>query len=183
MATGHRVSQMAALSRAPEFTRFAPGDTSVTLHTSPRFLAKNERIQHRMKPSVIHAWLTGDTHHPLRPVKALRDYLTATDSSTSSALWPKPTSGIRLSSTELAKHLVCLIELADPLSNPKAHQVRKYSSTLAFFRSFDVEAVRVAGQWSSPVSFVQRYLLHHLTDVPCVAMGSTPAYGPSQAND
>ena len=40
MATGHRVSQMAALSRAPEFTRFAPGDTSVTLHTSPRFWQK-----------------------------------------------------------------------------------------------------------------------------------------------
>ena len=55
-----------------------------------------------------------------------------------------------------------LIHQADPSSDPKAHQVRKYASSIAFFRSFDVEAVRLAGQWSSSASFMSRYLVPHL---------------------
>ena len=62
MATGHRVSQPAALLRGPAFTQFGPGDASVTPATKPGFLAKNERAGHRMKPVVIQAWLVDDTH-------------------------------------------------------------------------------------------------------------------------
>ena len=181
MATGHRVSQLAALLRSPEFTRFGPDDSSVTLATRPLFLAKNERAGHRMKPVTIHAWLTGGTHHPLCPVKAMREYLSATSGSSNVNLWLDPHSARPLNSSALAKHLVHIIHLADPLSHPRAHQVRKYASSLAFFRSFDIETVREAGQWSSPKSFVQRYLLPHLTNVPCVAMGSTP--GPNRGDE
>ena len=85
MATGHRVSQLAALMRGPAFTRFGPGDTSVTLATKPRFLAKNERAGHRMKPVTIHAWMVGQNHHKLCPVKALRVYLSATEDC---QVWP-----------------------------------------------------------------------------------------------
>ena len=176
MATGHRVSQLAALLRTPEFARFGPGDTYVTLATKPLFLAKNERAGHRMKPITIHAWRQTDTHHPLCPVRALRDYLSATSDTTDVNLWLDPRSARPLNTAGLARHLVRVIHLADPQSHPRAHQVRRYASSLAFFRSFDVEEVREAGQWSSSRSFVQRYLVHRLTDVPCVAMGSTPGH-------
>ena len=178
MATGHRVSQMAALVRSPSFTQFGPGDSSVTLATRPGFLAKNERANHRMKPIVIHAWMVDDRHHPLCPVRALRVYLDATSNTNRVEMWLDPKSTRPLTAATLATEIVRVILLADPLSNPRAHQVRKFSSSLAFFRSFDVEAVREAGQWSSPITFVRRYLLHHLTDSPCVTMGSFPTGTP-----
>ena len=155
MATGHRVSQLAALLRSPEFTRFGPRDSSVTLAPRPRFLAKNERAGHRVKPVVIQAWMVDDTHHPLCPVLALKLYLSTTSNSPGVALWVDPRSHKPLTTTDLARRLVDVIRLADPQSHPRAHQVRKYASSLAFFRCFDVDAVREAGQWSSPTSFVQ----------------------------
>ena len=178
LATGHRVSQMAALLRSPSFTKFGPGDSSVTLASRPGFLAKNERANHRIKPVVIHAWMEGDRHHPLCPVRALRVYLDATSNTNRVEMWLDPKSTRPLTAATLATEIVRVILLADPLSNPRAHQVRKFSSSLAFFRSFDVEAVREAGQWSSPITFVRRYLLHHLTDSPCVTMGFFPTGTP-----
>ena len=75
---------------------------------------------------------------------------------------------------DLTNLLVRLIELAAPESNPRALQIRAYASTLAFFKSFDVEEVREAAQWSSSFCSVTRYLQVHLETVPCVAMGSAP---------
>ena len=102
MATGHRISQLAALSRGPEFAKFAPDDTSVTLATKPGFLAKNERASHRMKPVVIHAWLTDEGHHPLCPVQALRLYLSATAHAEKLDLWLHPASQAPLRSATIA---------------------------------------------------------------------------------
>ena len=175
MATGHRVSQMAALLRTPQFMRFGLNDSSVTLAPKPLFLAKNERAGHRMSPVVVPAWITPAGHHPLCPVAALRAYISATPSASGPELWVDPQSSKVLKTRDLASSLVHLISTADPLSQPKAHQVRKYASSLAFFRSFDVEQVRQAGQWSSAASFVQRYLQPHLSNTRCVAMGSAPA--------
>ena len=175
MATGHRVSQLAALWRGPEFTRFGVGGSSATLAPKPKFLAKNEREGHRVLPVSFSAWLVDGEHHALCPVAALRSYIDATSRSACQAVWVDPVSLLPLSTKDIAGRLVRLIRLADPSSCPKAHQVRKYASSLAFFRSFDVEAVRLAGQWSSSASFVTRYLLPHLSDVPCVALGSRPS--------
>ena len=175
MATGHRVSQLAALLRTLQFMRFGPDDSSVTLAPKPLFLAKNEREGHRVAPILVPAWMTPSGHHPLCPVASLRAYVAATSNYSDNALWVDPRSLKVLKSADLATSLVHLISLADPLSHPKAHQVRKYASTLAFFRSFDVEQVRRAGQWSSSASFIQRYLQPHLTNVQCVAMGAAPS--------
>ena len=78
LATGLRVSQLGALIRTPEFTKFAPGLSSVTLTPCPSFLAKNERVRHRMRPVTVPAWLDGSSPHPLCPVAALKAYLDAT---------------------------------------------------------------------------------------------------------
>ena len=174
MATGHRVSQLSALCRGPEFARFGVGDSSVTLAPKPKFLAKNERAWHRVRPVSFSAWLVDGGHHALCPVAALRKYIDATSRSACQALWVDPGSLSPLSTKDIAARLVRLIRMVDPTSDPKANQVRKYASSLAFFRSFDIEAVRLAGQWSSSASFVSRYLVPHLRDVPCVALGSGP---------
>ena len=177
LATGHRVSQLGALLRTPEFTKFAPGMSAVTLSPKPSFLAKNEREGHRVRPVTIPAWTEGSSSHPLCPVSALAAYVDATRQASGPLLWVDPRSLRPLRIAELAKGLTDLVRQADPSADVKAHHVRKYASSLAFFRSFDVDAVRQAGQWSSSASFVSRYLVHHLRDVPCVALGSVP--GPS----
>ena len=179
MATGHRVSQLSALCRGPEFTAFGIGGSSVTLAPRPRFLAKNEREWHRVRPVSFSAWLEDGKRHLLCPVAALQDYVDATSGYQGQAMWVDPHSLRPLTTKLIAARLVRLIQQADPSSCPKAHQVRKYASSLAFFRSFDVETVRLAGQWSSSASFVSRYLLPHLQDVPCVALGSGPRSVPS----
>ena len=174
MATGHRVSQLAALLRTPEFTKFGVGLSSATLVPRPGFLAKNERRGHRVLPVTFPAWVVDGAHHPLCPVAALDAYIAATSRSQVSPLWVQPGTLRPLRTADIAKKLVLLVKTADPSSRPKAHQVRKYASTLAFFRSFDVEKVRRAGQWASSRSFVSRYLLPHLRDVPCIALGVRP---------
>ena len=78
LATGHRVSQLAALLRTPQFMRFGPDDSSVTLSPKPLFLAKNEREGHRVSPVIVPAWMSSSDHHPLCPVASLRAYTTAT---------------------------------------------------------------------------------------------------------
>ena len=172
LATGLRVSQLGALLRTPEFAKFAPGLSSVTLTPRPSFLAKNERVRHRMRPVTVPAWFDDSSHHPLCPVAALKAYLDATSQSPGQHLWVDPVSFRPLKTVDISRALTEVIRLADPSAPAKAHDVRKFASSLAFFRCFDVDAVRQAGQWASSSSFVTRYLLHHLRDVPCVAMGS-----------
>ena len=175
LATGHRVSQLAALVRGNSFTRFTPGDLSVTLAPSPEFLAKNERTAHRIEPVVIDAWLQDGSHHALCPVAALRRYLDNTENTQAQYLWVQPASGRRLRSVAVARILRDVIKEGDPEATPIAHQVRSYSSSLAFFRTFDLDSVQSAGQWSSSASLVSRYLNTRLQDVPCVVMGATPS--------
>ena len=83
------------------------------------------------------------------PVAALRNYIGATSRSACQSLWVGPGSILPISAEDIATRLVRLIRLAGPFSDPEAHQVGMYASSLAFFRSFDVEAVRLAGHWSS----------------------------------
>ena len=177
LATGLRVSQLGALLRSPEFAKFAPGKASVTLAPRPSFLAKNERERHRLRPVTFPAWFVGSTHHPLCPVSALDSYLAVTSQAPGQHLWVDPVSLRPLKTADIARGLTSVIRLADPSAPARAHHVRKIASSLAFFRCFDVDAVRQAGQWASSSSFVTRYLVHHLRDVPCVAMGSL--HGPA----
>ena len=172
LASGLRVSQLAALTRSHVLTKFAGGARKVTLAVHPSFLAKNERLHHRMKPVVIPALWSGDVPHVLCPVAALQKYVQATESE--ERLWIWPTSGKPCTPANLAKVIVSVIEAADPGSAPTAHQVRKYASSLAFLRSLDMEEVQEAGQWASCSSFITNYLNTQLQDTRCVAMGSLP---------
>ena len=59
-----------------------------------------------------------------------------------------------LKTADISRALTEVIRLADPSAPAKAHHVREFASSLAFFRCFDVDAVRRAGQWALSSSFV-----------------------------
>ena len=70
------------------------------------------------------------------------------------SLWVHPHSSRRLRSSALATMLRDVIREGDPGATPRAHQVRSYSSSVAFVRTFDLAGVRVVGRWRSPRAFV-----------------------------
>ena len=179
LASGLWLSQLAAMVRGPAFLRFGPGDAYVSLAPYPRFLAKNERRRHRLSPVTVHAWSRGSRSHPLCPVAALRAYVRVSPGD-ALRLWVNPVSARVLRAKGLASVLTKVIVEADPGARPRAHQIRSYSSSLAFFRTFDLDSVAAAGQWASPSVFVSRYLNPLLSDVPCVVMGGFPQ--PRQAD-
>ena len=84
-----------------------------------------------------------------------------------------------LTARSLARLLCKVIELADPGHSPRAHSIRGLAASLAFLRTHSVERVRDLGGWASTSSFRTRYLLHSVSQAPCVAMGTpTPAAPP-----
>lgn len=174
LASGLRASQIYALSRLPAWTVFSAGDRQVSLAPVPSFLAKNERDGHCLLPIIVPAWWDGDSPHALCPVSALRRYLLATARSRSSHLFVWPATLQPCSRVHIARVLCDTVEAADPGKCPRGHDVRRCASTLHFLRSHSLEATRKAGQWSSVLTFVRRYLDVRLLDVPCVAMSSLP---------
>ena len=119
----------------PEFAKFAPGRTSVTLAPRPSFLAKNEREHHRLRPVTVPAWFVDSAPHPLCPVSALTSYLAVTSRAPGQHLWVDPVSLGPLKTAAIARGLTTVIRLADPSAPAKAHHVRKIASSLAFFRA------------------------------------------------
>ena len=174
LATGFRISQLAAIVRTSAFLRFGLEDASVSLAPHPMFLAKNERIGHTIGPKVIPAWKVEGEHHTLCPVGAIRQYISKTQTN-SDRLWVWPDTGFQCSAHHLAKVICRVIEAADPGKSPTAHQVRGVSASVAYMRSFQVPLVQASGQWASCNSFINRYLALDVQDVPCVAMGLSPS--------
>ena len=173
LASGLRVSQLAALTRHQSLTCFEVGDAAVSLAPSPTFLAKNERVGHRLGPVRVPAWLVEGVHHALCPVAALRRYLSLSPGD-HERLWVFPGSLRICNAWDLSKVICGVIKEAVPGSSPRANQVRSCASSLVFLRSFDLSVVLESGQWASIRSFVTRYLAPHIGDVPCVAMGALP---------
>ena len=174
LASGMRVSELAALSRYPSLTVFGIENTMVTLATNPKFLAKNERVNHRMKPKRIPAWKIDGNHHPLCPVAALQQYMSIVKSKDSNTLWMSPKSKRRYQAKHIAKELCNIINLADPGKSPTAHQIRRISSSLAYGRTLNLDVVQEEGQWASSRTFIDRYLDLEVPDAPCVVMGQVP---------
>ena len=181
LATGLRVSQLAALSRSPTLTKFGTGNSSVTLAAHPKFLAKNERVNHRMQPKYVPAWIEQDCfHNKLCPVSALKQYMLKVPASKNQKLWVFPRTKQACKPSNIAKMICLVIEEADPQKAPKAHDVRGMASSIAFKRSMCMDSVQAEGQWSSCHTFVTRYLRYldiMERDIPCIAMGSSQQIG------
>ena len=174
LASGLCVSQLRALTRYLQWTTFAMDRSAVSLASSPRFLAKNEREDHLLQPVVIPAWMDGRFHHSLCPVQALESYLSSSPSQELRHLFRFPDSARPLSVRQIAATLKDVIDLADPGHLPRAHDIRGVAASLAFLRTHSLNQVRQGGQWSTASAFVSRYLHPSVVDAPCVALGVRP---------
>lgn len=102
-------------------------------------LDKNEHVDHRLQPVAIPAWRVSGLPHHLCPV------------------W--------CTAAHIALLLKILIDAADPGNLPRAQEVRRLAATLAFSCPHTLDAIQQSGQWSSPNSFADRYLVVlHLRD-------------------
>ena len=175
LASGLRASQLAALTRFPSWTQFSRNMSSVSLAPSPRFLAKNERVDHRLKPTIVPALVSDGEHHLLCPVQSLKDYMSVTSHYPPEALFVSPSSHKPCSSVQIATCVIRTINRGDPEANAKYSDVRKYAASLEFLRSHSISSVKARGQWASSHPFIFHYLTHSVSDTQCVALSSLPS--------
>ena len=170
LASGGRVSELAALSRNPDLLVFLPSG-SLEVRTDPSFLAKNEIPTKRWRPWCIPA--LEDANKSLCPVAALKSYLQETTAFKSGPLFRCHTSGKPMSSAQIRAAMTSLIKLSNPDSIPKMHDIRKMASSYAFFNDMSIEDMSRSTGWSSSRVFLRHYLkevedLRHA----CVSLGS-----------
>ena len=127
MAIGHLLGATPGCP-TPEVNRFNFDHSAVTLDPQPMFLAKNDRKGHRINPSSSQP---GERMAP--GTLALETYIKVPGRTPADALWVHHRSLIPLRTRDLAKKLVLRIRQSDPESHPRAHQVKKYASSLVFF--------------------------------------------------
>ncbi|KAK4322184.1 hypothetical protein Pmani_006983 [Petrolisthes manimaculis] len=172
LATGFRASQLAALTRHPNFTSFGENDDYLTLAPSPIFLAKNERSDRLIAPLRVPALREDHSHLPLCPVHATRAYIEPTKHLAPSHLFYNSRSHKPLRTRTISKLLCRVIEKADHGNCPRAHSIRGMAASLAFLRSRSLTRVQELEGWASIESFLNRYLLHDVQQQECVALGT-----------
>ena len=152
LASGARLSEMAALSRDTGFIKFLPsGEVSLSPH--PKFLAKNEDPAHRWKPWII-VPLPQDPS--LCPVKALQTYLGRTDTWLSGRLFQRENGGT-ITIDGIRQQILYFIKEADPESIPKAHDVRAIATSVNYFHYMDFQALTGYTGWKSSRVFMKHY--------------------------
>ena len=152
LASGARVSELAALSREKGFIKFLPsGEVSLAPH--PKFLAKNEDPANRWKPWRI-VPLPQDPS--LCPVKSLKAFLEKTENRKVGRLFQRESGGT-LTIDGIKQQILYLIKEADPESIPKAHDVRAVATSINYFHFMDFQALTEFTGWKSMGVFVKHY--------------------------
>ena len=154
LASGNRTSELAATRR--DVLQRVDGGTTFQLAVKPGFLFKNQRID-RVPPNIlIKPLINGDPE--LCPVRTLSIYLERT-STQESALFLHPSMGRPLQRPSLALRLVQLIEKADPGLFPRAHDLRKKATSLAWTRGVPPNEIINAAFWTSSNIFIFVHIL------------------------
>ena len=152
LASGARLSELAALSRDKGFVTFLPsGEVSLSPH--PKFLAKNEDPQNRWSPWKI---IPLPQDPSLCPVEVLRAYLQRTDSWRSGSLFKREKGGT-ITINGIRQQILYFIKAADPDSVPTAHQVRAIATSVNFFQYMDFQALSHYTSWKSSRVFMHHY--------------------------
>ena len=137
LATGSRVSELAALLRSDDAVCFS-GD-GVTFFPNLNFLAKNKNPLFRRNPLFISRLFRRDgSPHPLCPIWNLGQYLEVSSASRSLNLFFDSVSFHSLSLAKIRLLLCKFIRLTDPESFPKSHDLRKVASSFAFLRTMSL---------------------------------------------
>ena len=152
IASGGRLSEVAALSRDPGHIEFLPsGEVSLTPHVA--FLAKNELPNNRRDPWII-VPLPQDTS--LCPVATLKTYLDRTSHFKNGRLFQRERGGT-LSVAGVRQQILYFIKKADPDSIPKGHEIRKIATSINYFQFMDFESLRKYTGWKSSKVFFKHY--------------------------
>lgn len=178
LVSGYRASQLAALTRFPEYTLLAVLRQELIIAPSPAFLAKNEQSDSLIGPLTIQSLLEDSSYHPLCPVNALGEYLRLSEGVSEDHLFLNSRSLKPLSPRAIALLLCRVIEKADPGHTPRVHSICGLAASHAFLRAHSAERVRELGGLAFKVNFRTRYLRHSVHNVPCVALGPPPHRAP-----
>ena len=149
-------------------------DGSITLQFLPEFLAKNQRPGETLSPIHLRPLTTilapDDADRSLCPVRALRSYLLRSRplrSPSHRRLFvsfnpgftrdiTKATISRWVSTTIKAAYHSWAVTL--PLENPRAHEVRALSTSLAAAHQLPLQDIMAAAFWRSEDSFINFYL-------------------------
>ena len=170
LATGSRVSEVSHFRRDVDFLRFNENGALVLTHP-PDFLAKHEDPLRR-QPAVIAPLVAEPT---LCPVDSVKKYLDRTRGS-SGVPFRNASNGTPMSVFQTRTALVDLIYASQPenftSSMPRAHQIRSYAASLAFYHSMSFGEISTFTGWEGPRVFFRHYLRDvERTRTGCVVMG------------
>lgn len=173
LATGNRVSELSAFSRAS--TAFSDNDLQVTIAVRPGFLYKNQTLYRTPPNIIISALPTEDgSPHALCPLDALRHWLKLSSAWGHDAIFINPTSKKPMNRGAISLCLVKTINSAIPGAFAKAHDLRKISASLAWARGVSPHEITQHLFWSSSSTFINKYLVPlRNSSRPCIAAGSS----------
>jgi len=168
LASANRVSELARVDR----TSLRLEEGVLVMAVSPGFLYKNQRAG-RCPPDIrVHPFPEDFRICPVYWATRWRD-----TSKKGGLLFHNSRNGNPLSSTTVSSLLCSLIEEADPGTLPQGHDLRRFSSSYAWVRGVLPADIARAVFWSSSSTFVSRYLIADLEDVPCsVVTGARPSH-------
>ena len=166
IAMGARISEVGALKRGDDFLSLR-GDR--VIFSFGDFLAKNEDPLKRRDPIVIESL---PSNQRLCPVATLREYLRRTASISSGPLFLHTVTSNPLDLNSIRTSMVNFIKELHPGSDPKSHDCRKVSSSLAFLGGMEFQEISRYTGWSGHRVFVKHYLSQiRSARTKCVAMG------------
>ena len=153
LACGNRVSELSATMR--NGLELMNSLEEVILPVRPGFLFKNQR--HGRTPPNIRIVPLAANSTVLCPVKNLFSYLSLSRI-TKGPLFRNSNSGKPLLKSSVSKLLCEVIEEADPGKFPKAHDLRRVATSLAWTRGLDPSEIAQRAFWRSSSIFIDRYL-------------------------
>ena len=156
LAMGSRASEVFALRRDQGFFKCLPSG-ALELSADPAFLAKNESPLSRRAPTVITP-LGNTSKESLCPVNTIHQYLSLTNASSETDMFVHPSSLKKWSLAAMKCSVCSLIKEAQPSSMPRAHDIRKIATTLAFLNGMTVPELKKRTGWRSTNVFIKHYL-------------------------
>ena len=159
LAAGNGVSEIAAFDRSS--IQFLPNLKSVNISVCPGFLYKNQRLDHTPPQITIPALFDNNNKsHPLCPVMTLKKWLDSTSNFNGTSLFFDPKSNKKLATPRISSILCNLISAADPGKFPRAHDIRKVASSLAWTRGIPLNKIVENAFWKNPSTFVNKYFFN-----------------------
>ena len=174
IASGNRISEISALSRAENNLIFFADNSKIELRPDSKFMFKNQTVYRIPSPIIIPAYIDKDIHSDLCPFQALKSYVDRTNHfvNREKKLWVDPIHGKPLGKVSISKIFCSIVNKAHG-SHVKVnmHQSRSVATSLAFRAGLDIPEIMKRAFWSSPNPFFNNYLVNINSSIPCIALG------------